>query len=64
MINNLGTPSSEVQINFDVQQINTENSATGNLNNRKCKLGDGHKNFIKCFSHLTVTFYFNILINH
>ena len=29
MINNLGTPSSELQINFDVLQIDTENSATG-----------------------------------
>ena len=29
MINNLGTPSSELQINFGVLQIDTENSATG-----------------------------------
>ena len=29
MINNLRTPSSEVQINFGVLQIDTENSATG-----------------------------------
>ena len=29
MINNLGTPSSEMQINFDVLQIDTENSAIG-----------------------------------
>ena len=29
MINNIGTPSSEVQINFGVLQINSENSATG-----------------------------------
>ena len=28
VINNLGTPSSEVQINFYVLQIDTENSAT------------------------------------
>ena len=31
MINNLGTPSSKVQINFGVLQIDTENSATGVL---------------------------------
>ena len=29
MINNLDTPSSEVQINFGVLQIDSENSATG-----------------------------------
>ena len=29
MINNLGTPSSELQINFGVLQIDTENSSTG-----------------------------------
>ena len=30
MINNLGTtPSSELQVNFGVLQIDTENSATG-----------------------------------
>ena len=29
MINNLGTPSSELQINFGALQIGTENSATG-----------------------------------
>ena len=29
MNNNLGTPSSELQINFGVLQIDTENSATG-----------------------------------
>ena len=29
VINNLGKPSSEVQINFGVLQIDTENSATG-----------------------------------
>ena len=29
MINNLGTPSSELQINFDVLQIDIEISATG-----------------------------------
>ena len=29
MINNLGTPSFELQINFGVLQIDTENSATG-----------------------------------
>ena len=29
MINNLGTPSSEQQINFGVLHIDTENSATG-----------------------------------
>ena len=29
MINNLGTPLSEVQINFGVLQIDTENSASG-----------------------------------
>ena len=32
MINNLGTPSSELQINFGVLQIKTENSATGDAN--------------------------------
>ena len=31
MINNLGTPSSELQINFGELQIDTENSATGLL---------------------------------
>ena len=31
VINNLGTPSSEVQINFGVLLIYTENSATGDL---------------------------------
>ena len=31
VINNLGTPSSEVQISFGVLQIVTENSATGVL---------------------------------
>ena len=31
MINNLGTPSSELQINFGVLQIDTENSATGKI---------------------------------
>ena len=29
VINNLFTPSSELQINFDVMQIDTKNSATG-----------------------------------
>ena len=29
MINNLGTPSSELQINFGVLQIDTENYAPG-----------------------------------
>ena len=29
MINNLGTPSSKLQINFGVLQTDTENSATG-----------------------------------
>ena len=29
VINNLGTPSSELQINFGVLQIDAENSATG-----------------------------------
>ena len=29
MVNDLGTPSSELQINVGVLQINTENSATG-----------------------------------
>ena len=29
MIDNLDTPSSELQINFGVLQIDTENSATG-----------------------------------
>ena len=29
MINNLGTPSTELHINFGVLQINTENSAVG-----------------------------------
>ena len=29
MINNLGTPSFELQINFGVLQIDTENSDTG-----------------------------------
>ena len=29
VINNLSTPSSELQINFGVLQIDTENSATG-----------------------------------
>ena len=33
MINNLGTPSSDVQINFGVLQIDTENSATGIFSN-------------------------------
>ena len=33
MINNLGTPSSELQINFGMLQIDTENSATGLLPN-------------------------------
>ena len=31
MINNLGTPSTELQINFGVLQIGTENSATGDI---------------------------------
>ena len=31
VIYNLGTPSFELQINFDVMQIDTENSATGLL---------------------------------
>ena len=31
MFNNLGTPSSELQINFGVLQIGTENSITGRL---------------------------------
>ena len=29
MINNLGTPSSEMQTNFGALQIDTENSVTG-----------------------------------
>ena len=33
MINNLGTQSYELQINFGVLQIDTENSATGRLRN-------------------------------
>ena len=32
VINNLGTPSSKLQINFGVLQIETKNSATGPLN--------------------------------
>ena len=35
MINNLGTPSSELQINFGVLQIDTENSATGILGSKR-----------------------------
>ena len=31
VINNLGTPSSKLQINFGVLQIDAENSATGLL---------------------------------
>ena len=31
VINNLGIPSSELQINFGMLQIDTENSATGNM---------------------------------
>ena len=47
MINNLGTPSSELQINFDVLQIDTENSATGLLSRAKNVLTlstDCHRN--------------------
>ena len=33
VINNLDTPSPELQINFGMLQIDTENSATGNLIN-------------------------------
>ena len=33
MIYDLGTPSFELQINFSALQIDTENSATGHLNN-------------------------------
>ena len=31
ILNNLGLPSSELQINFGVLQIDTENSATGDI---------------------------------
>ena len=34
MINNLGKPSFELQINFGVLQIDTENSASGLKNNK------------------------------
>ena len=34
MINNLGTPSSKLQINFGVLQTDRENSATGGKTNR------------------------------
>ena len=37
MINNLGTPPSELQINFGVLQIDTENSATGAARTMKAK---------------------------
>ena len=33
VINNLGTPSSELQENFDMLQTDTENSATGDKAN-------------------------------
>ena len=35
MINNLSAPSSELQINFDVPQTDTENHATGKGTNKK-----------------------------
>ena len=35
VINNLGTPSSELQINFGVLQTGTENSATGSIGVKK-----------------------------
>ena len=36
VINNLGMPSSELQTNFGVLQIDTENSATGALDQLQC----------------------------
>ena len=35
VINNLGMPSSELQTNFGVLQIDTENSATGGINTKQ-----------------------------
>ena len=35
MINDLGTPSFELQINFDALQTDTENSATGHAERDK-----------------------------
>ena len=56
MINNLDTPSSELQINFGVLQINAENSATGvkscNKNNIKVALAVEKKRLQKLIENL------------
>ena len=54
MINNLGTSSFKLQINFDVLQIDTENSTTGFDNNKTEQRGKGDlgTNGLKCQKYL------------
>ena len=58
VINNLRTPSSELQINFGVLQIDTENSATGG-HFKHIKTHIHRKPKLKNFCEINTFFYLN-----